>query len=91
MNGLVTATTGLGNANFPAIWPTGFVIPSGYRLRLTITDLSGAPNTIFFTIAGRKIYAPFKQVREVLADTQVAPSVPTPADSAAQLVPAPLV
>ena len=91
MNGLVTADTGLGDANFPMIWPTGFVIPSGFRLRLGITDLSGAENTIFFTIAGRKIYAPFKQIREVLTDTNIAPSVPTPADSTAEIVPAPLV
>jgi hypothetical protein len=92
MNGQVTSATGTGTANFPALWPTAYLIPAGYRLRLQITDTSGAPNRIFFTISGRKIYAPFKQVEEVLRDTRVdTPSVPTPADMPSQIVPAPLV
>jgi hypothetical protein len=92
MNGTCTVANGLGDANFPTILPSAYLVPAGYRLRLQVTDLSGTNNEIFFTIAGRKIYAPFKQVGEVLAQTAIKPSaVPTPADTPAQIVPAPLI
>lgn len=91
MNGQVSGATGTGTANFPALWPTAYLIPAGYRMRLRITDTSGLENRIFFTISGRKIYSPFKQVQEVLHDTRVdVPVPPTPADTPSQIVPAPL-
>lgn len=91
MNGFATLTNSIGDANFPTMLPAAYLIPAGYRLRLRIQDLSGAPNTIFFTIQGRKIYAPFRQVKEVLADTQPPTSVPTPADQMPLIVPSSLV
>jgi hypothetical protein len=87
MNGQVTQTNGVGTALFPTLLPTPYLVPAGYRLRLTITDLSGAPNQVFFTIAGRKIYAPLKDVGDVMQSTVV----PTPADVESQIVPKPLV
>jgi len=77
MNGQVTQTNALGNALLPTILPCKYLIPGGNYFQLRLEDLSGAPNTIYFTIAGRKIYAPIKEVSEVLEDTRV---VPTPAD-----------
>lgn len=86
-NGQVTQANSLGTANFPTLLPTEYTIPAGYRLRLQLTDLSGAPNAIFITIAGRKVYAPFKDIKEVLRDT----AVQTPADTPSEIVPPPLV
>jgi hypothetical protein len=77
MNGQITQTNALGNALLPTLLPCKYLIPGGHYFSLRIEDLSGAPNTIYLTIAGRKIYAPIKEVREVLEDTRV---VPTPAD-----------
>jgi len=85
MNGSATLTNSLGNANFPTLLPTAYLVPSGYRLRLRITDLSGAPNTIFFTINGRKLYVPMADIGPMLNDT----AVPTPADTPSEIVPAP--
>lgn len=86
-NGLATQTNALGNANFPTLLPTEYTLWSGYRLRLRLRDLTGAPNTIWFTIAGRKVYAPKRDVQDVLRQT----AVPTPADTPTQIVPPPLV
>lgn len=87
MNGQGTQTNSIGTALFPTLLPTPYLLPSGYRLRLRITDLSAAPNQIFFTMAGRKIYAPMKDIGDVLQSTQVQ----TPADVESQLVPKPLI
>lgn len=87
MNGLATQTNSLGDSFFPTLLPTAYFVPSGYRLRLTITDLSGAPNEIFFTMGGRKLYVPMKDIEDVKMDT----AVPTPADTPSEMVPAPLV
>ncbi len=77
MNGQITQTNALGNALLPTILPCKYLVPGGNYFSLRFEDLSGAPNTIYLTIAGRKIYAPIKEVREVLEDMRV---VPTPAD-----------
>jgi hypothetical protein len=87
MNGQCTQTNSIGTALFPTLLPTPYLVPAGYRLRLRVTDLSAAPNQIFFTIAGRKIYAPMKDVGDVLQSTQVR----TPADVESEIVPKPLV
>lgn len=77
MNGQVTRDNSLGNALLPMILPCKYLVPGGHFFSLRVEDLSGAPNTIWLTIAGRKIAAPIRDVREVLEDTRV---VPTPAD-----------
>ena len=86
MNGQVTSVNATGNALFPTIFSTPYVLPADKRFRLRVLDLSGNPNTIWFTIWGRKIYAPFMEMRDALAET----SVPTMADQQALLVPAPM-
>lgn len=86
-NGQVTLANGLGTANFPTLLPTEYTVPAGYRLRLRLTNLSAAPNSIFFTMTGRKVYVPFKDVKDVLKDT----AVPTPADTPSLIVPPPFV
>jgi hypothetical protein len=85
-NGFSTNVNGAGDARLPTIYPTPYLLPAGYRLRLELQDLSAAPNTVFFCFYGRRIWAPFSKREEVLADT----AVPTPADSATPFVPAPL-
>lgn len=87
MNGAITGTNGVGsNIQFPTLYPTPFLVPAGSRMRLRFTDLTGAPNTIFFTFFARRIYAPFSQVMEVLHDT----AVPTPADTPTPEIPRPV-
>ena len=78
MNGLITRDNSIGNYQFPTILPCKYLVPGGNYLSLRFTDLSAAPNTIWFTIAGRKIYAPIKSVDEVTREQNV---VPTPADT----------
>jgi hypothetical protein len=86
MNGQVTVTNATGNALFPTLLSTPYILPSDKRFRLRVLDLSGAPNTIFFTLCGRKIYAPFMDMRGAMLE----PSVPTPADSQALITPKPM-
>jgi hypothetical protein len=86
MNGQVTSVNATGNAQFPTIFSTPYVLPADKRFRLRVLDLSAAPNTIWFTLWGRKIYAPFMEMRDAMADL----SVPTMADQQTLLVPAPM-
>jgi len=86
MNGQVTQTNATGNALFPTLFSTPYVLPADKRFRLRVLDLSGAGNTIWFTLWGRKIYAPFMEMRDAMADL----AVPTMADQQALLVPAPM-
>jgi hypothetical protein len=87
MNGQATLTNSLGDAQFPTMLPTAYLVPAGQRLRLNLTDLSAAPNAVYFTLAGRLIYAPFKDIGDVVMQ----PSVNTPADSPSQIVPRPMI
>jgi hypothetical protein len=66
MSGLITQTNGIGTNLFPTLFPTPYLIPAGYKLRFQITDLSGLANSIFITLQARKIYAPLKNVRDVI-------------------------
>lgn len=77
INGQITQTNALGNALLPTILPCKYLVPGGNYFSIRVEDLSGAPNTIYLTISGRKIYAPIKNVKEVLEDMRV---VSTPAD-----------
>lgn len=77
MNGMVTQVNGVGTANFPAILGVPWLIPGGHRLKLTVTDTSAAPNTVWLTFMCRRIFAPLAQYQDLLQDTQ---PVPTPAD-----------
>jgi len=86
MNGLITRNNSVGDYQFPTILPCKYLIPGGNFWSIRFTDLSGNPNTIYFTIAGRKIYAPIRDVNEVLRDTNI---VPTPADTEANFELAP--
>jgi len=86
MNGVITDINGMGNSQFPTIYPTPYLIPAGYRLRMRFTNLTAATNTIDWTFFGRKIYAPMTNVSEILRET----AVPTPADSPSVMVPRPL-
>lgn len=57
-NGQWSSTNGIGDAAFPWIFDRPYLVKEGGRLRFTFTDLSGAPNNAFLTIAGRKIMVP---------------------------------
>jgi hypothetical protein len=87
MNGEITQRNGIGTANFPTLLPSSYLLPAGYRLRYVITDLSGAPNQIFWTMGGRKIFAPFVGATPGFYRRT---AVPTPADSPALIVPSPV-
>lgn len=69
-NGVITNTNAIGTANFPAIWPTSYLLYPGYRLRFLFSDLSSSANTVYLTLFGRKIYAKPDKVLQVLKDTQ---------------------
>lgn len=71
-NGQFDSAGAMDSATFPWIFDRPYMIPKGSRLRFTFTDVSGAPNSIFVTIAGRKIVnVPFKDIPSVLKDTDV--------------------
>jgi len=78
MNGVITSNNSIGDYQYPTILPCKYLIPGGHYLSLRFTDLSGAPNTVWFTLAGRKIYAPIKSVNEA---TRELDTVPVPADA----------
>lgn len=86
MNGLITQTNGIGNANFPTLLASAYLVPAGYRLRFFIRNLTGAENNIFITLSGRKIWVPFKSPQGRVVENF---SVPTPADTPTQMVPSP--
>lgn len=91
MNGAITQTNGIGNARFPTIFFKSYLVPAGYRLNCRITDLSGAPNAIWLTMFGRKVYVPFKRLEEVLGQSQpVITGVRTMVDSPTLMVPKPI-
>jgi hypothetical protein len=69
MNGYITASGAIGTARFPFVFPAQYMVPAGQILRFNVTDLSGTTNNIYLTIGGRKIYAPFDKVEQVLQDT----------------------
>ena len=71
MNGPVTEVNAIGDAQFPSLFPKPYLVPAGEVLVFDFTDLSGAQNTIHFTLQGRRLYAPLKNAREVERDTRV--------------------
>jgi hypothetical protein len=89
MNGRITQTNGFGDANFPTLLPSAWLIPAGYRIRYLIRNLTAAPNLVFVTMGARKIYAPFIQREFGPIGREIA--VPTPADTPSQIVPAPMI
>lgn len=86
MNGQISQANGIGNSSLPTVYPTSYLMPAGYRMRLRFTNLVAGVNNVWFTWFGRMINAPISQVQEVLRDT----AVPTPADSPSLMVPRPL-
>lgn len=89
MNGNITQINGVApSVRFPTMYPVPYLIPAGYRMKLSFTDLSAAPNTIFFTFFCRRIYAPFSQVKQI-REAYPLPPIPTPADEPTPVVPRP--
>jgi hypothetical protein len=69
-NGRATFTNSLGDARLPKILSKPYLVPAGYRLRLTVKNLFAGVNNIYFTIAGKKVYAPLKESAEKSCDTR---------------------
>lgn len=69
-NGQIDSVPGIGTAQYPTLLPVPYLIPSGSKLVLNITDTGGGGN-VWFTLQGRKIWAPLKNVGDVLNDTTV--------------------
>lgn len=91
MNGAITQTNGIGNARFPTIFFQSYVVPAGYRLNCRLTDLSGAPNAIWLTMFGRKVFVPFRRIEEVIRKTgSVITGVQTMVDTPTPMVPKPI-
>lgn len=55
MNGVVHSTSGWGNAEFPFYFADTYYLERLKQLIFEVTDLSGAPNKIFATLAGRRL------------------------------------
>mgnify|MGYP001561029656 CR=1 FL=1 len=73
MNGKVQCSGHIGpNALNPQRLPVPWLIPSGQRLRLKVTCLSGdATNRLDLVLRGRKIRAPLKNMKEAVRDLKV--------------------
>ncbi len=64
MNGRIHSMF-IGDAVNPQPFPAPFIIPAGQLLRFRITDLSGSTNTVYLTLRGMKVRAPFKSRDDV--------------------------
>jgi len=64
MNGRIHSSM-IGNAQNPQPFPAPFLIPAGQILRFRITNLQADVNTVFLTLRGQRIRAPFKSRNEV--------------------------
>ncbi len=64
MNGRIHSQM-IGNALNPQPFPAPFIAPAGQLIRFRITDLSGSANSVYLTLRGMKIRAPFKSRADV--------------------------
>jgi len=55
-NDWIHVNAGTGSGPLPLVLPEPTVFQPNSQLRIETVDLSGAPNTIYFTLAGRMIY-----------------------------------
>jgi len=55
MNGTVHSSVGFGTGEFPFIWAETLLLERNYDLDLEMTDISGAPNTIYPTLTARRL------------------------------------
>ena len=55
INGNIHSQNGWGNAEFPYIFPDTFLLERQKQLIVDVTDLSGAENYIYLTMAGRRL------------------------------------
>jgi len=60
MNGAINNLNGIGTAQNPMIFDEPYLMLKGSRLRFSFDDLSGAENTIYITMQGRRINADVK-------------------------------
>lgn len=83
MNSAISKNSGLGNAQTPTLFASSYLIPADSKINWKIKDLSNSGNTVWLTLQGRKIYAPFQDIDQVLNDTEVtlqtAQDLPAPA------------
>ena len=68
MNGVITQTNGLGNAQYPYFMPTPYLIRQGDVINVKITDLSGDTNRIFWSMFGKMYFCPIKHITEIEHD-----------------------
>ncbi len=71
-NGRATKTNSLGDARLSTILPESYLIKAGYRIRLTLKDLSLSTNAIYFTMAGRRVNAPLKDIPDLPCPEEMA-------------------
>ncbi len=64
MNGRIHSYM-IGNGQNPQPFPAPFILPAGQVLRFRITDLSGSTNSVYLTLRGMRIRAPFKSRHDV--------------------------
>jgi hypothetical protein len=75
MNGRIHSQF-IGDAYNPQPFPAPFIVPAGQLLRFKITDLSGSINSVYLTLRGMKIRAPFKSRAEVDKEFGIANKTP---------------
>ena len=55
-NDFTTNTQRTGTAEFPFIFVEPLLVERNYQLQINFRNLSGAPNNVFFTMIGRRLY-----------------------------------
>mgnify|MGYP001566592671 CR=1 FL=1 len=54
-NGFIRNTMGMGDGEFPFVFPEGYLLERNHRLLLELRDLSSAQNDIYATAIGRRL------------------------------------
>lgn len=65
MNGKITLSNGIGNAQYPYFFEAPFLVERSSDLRFTFTDLSNSGNTIYCAIQGKMFMCPMKEIPAV--------------------------
>ena len=71
MNGAISQTNGIGNANYPHEFKTPFTIPRGFDTRWKITNLTGSTNNIYVALAGKMYECPLRHIPQVERDLMI--------------------
>lgn len=54
-NGFIRNTMGMGDGEFPFVFPEGYLLERNHKLGIDLRDLSSAQNDIYLTVIGRRL------------------------------------